>query len=859
MQHGPVNRRGTLRIYLGASPGVGKTYAMLNEGFRRRERGADVVVGVVETHGRASTAEQLRDLEVIPRRTVEYRGTTLTEMDVDAIIARRPTLVLVDEYAHTNAPGSRNEKRWQDVEQLLDAGIDVVSTLNIQHLESLNDVIAKITGTIQRETVPDAVVRRSADQIELVDMSPEALRRRMAHGNIYPAERIDAALSNYFRPGNLGALRELALLWVADRVEEALSTYLADHGIESTWETRERVVVGLTGRPGGEALIRRAARMAGRLKGDLVAVHVSSADGLSESTATAFAEQRRLVEELGGTVREVVGDDPAATLVEFAHAEKATQLVLGASERSRFHELVNGSFVAHIARLAGDMDVHIIGRRITDEGAAPALGVSAPRLGGVGRRRAIVGWLLLVMALPALTVATVGFREHVQLTTELLLHLAMVLAIAAVGGRLVGAAAAVVSSLLVNWFFVEPYHTLTIAEAENIVALAVFLAVAVTVGWAVDTAARRSIEAHRARVEAESLARAVGRVANERDPLPALVDEIRSTFGLARVTLVSTGPAGDRELATAIDPSADGDGPDVPAAELAIGDPTTMASLRLELAGRPLTADDRRLLRTLADQLLAALDRMQLAAEAAEAGELAEVDAVRTAILRSVSHDLRTPLATIKAMVSGLRDPTVDWTAAQIAEALAAVDEETDRLNGLVGNLLDASRLQIGALAIHATDAAVDDVVQGALRSLGATAAAVVVEQSGDLPLLHGDAALLERSLANVIANALRHAGDVAPVRVTSGVVGGRVAICVIDRGAGIPIADRDRVLAPFQQGGDQRRADDGVGLGLAIARGFVEAMGGALRLDDTPGGGLTVTIEVPAASPAPRPDEVTA
>ena len=764
-------------------------------------------------------------------------------MDVDAIIARRPTLVLVDEYAHTNAPGSRNAKRWQDVEELLDAGIDVVSTLNIQHLESLNDVIAKITGTLQRETVPDAVVRRSADQIELVDMSPEALRRRMAHGNIYPAERIDAALSNYFRPGNLGALRELALLWVADRVEEALSTYLADHGIESTWETRERVVVGLTGRPGGETLIRRAARMAGRLKGDLIGVHVSTADGLSEASATAFSEQRRLVEELGGTVREVVGDDPATTLVEFAHAEKATQLVLGASGRGRLNELINGSFVAHIARLAGDMDVHIIGRRADSADTAPALTPAAHRLGGVGRRRATIGWVLLVLGLPLLTAITSAVRDSVHLTTELLLHLAMVLLIAAIGGRVVGTAAAVVSSLLVNWYFVEPLYTFTIAEAENIVALGVFVLVAITVGWAVDSAARRSIEAHRARVEAEALARAVGRVANEKDPLPALVEEMRSTFGLASVVLTSTGAAGVRELAIAGEPSAGG-----PVSRLAIGNPTSARSLELQLAGRTLSADDRRLLRTLADQLLAALDRMQLAAEAAEASELAEVDAVRTAILRAVSHDLRTPLATIKAMVSGLRDPSVDWAPEQLAEALAAVDEETDRLNGLVGNLLDASRLQIGALAVQPADVVVEEVVQGALHSLGAVAASVSVEIADEVPLIRCDPALLERSIANVIANAVRHASGAAPVRVTSGTVGDHVAICVIDRGAGIPLVDRDRVLAPFQQAGDRHRADDGVGLGLAIARGFVEAMDGKLRLDDTPGGGLTVTLELPAA-----------
>src|SRR6478735_1844782 len=352
-------RRGSLRVYLGASPGVGKTFAMLNEGRRRAERGTDVIVAVVETHGRAQTAAQLQGLEVVPRRAVDYRGTTLLEMDLAAVLARRPDVALVDEYAHTNVPGSKHEKRWQDVEEMLDAGIDVITTVNVQHLESLDDVVNQITGTVQRETIPDVVVRR-ADQIELIDMDPEAIRRRMAHGNIYAAEKIDAALGNYFRPGNLGALRELALLWVADRVDEALHGYRQTQGISDRWETRERVVVGLTGVADGESVIRRASRMAGRLGGELVGVHVAVNDGLERHTGPALEEQRQLVRELGGEVFEVVGDDPVAALVEFARQANATQLVLGVSRRSRWHELVHGSFVARLARQATSFDVHVI-------------------------------------------------------------------------------------------------------------------------------------------------------------------------------------------------------------------------------------------------------------------------------------------------------------------------------------------------------------------------------------------------------------------------------------------------------------------------------------------------------------------
>jgi two-component system sensor histidine kinase KdpD len=333
---------------------------MLNEGRRRAARGTDVVVGYVETHGRPNTIAQVTGLEVVPRRTVEYRGALLEEMDVPAILARAPKVVLVDELAHTNAPGSTHEKRWQDVEDLRNAGIDVITTLNIQHLESLNDVVERIAGVKQRETIPDEIARE-ADQVELVDMAPEALRRRMAHGNIYAPEKVDAALANYFRLGNLGALRELALMWVADKVDDALQDYKVAHGIEETWETRERVVVALTGAPSGEALIRRAARMAMRMRGDLLGVHVRSGDGLVESDTDLLARHRHLLEDLGGTYHELAGDDVARTIASFARSENATQLVLGASRRSWWSRLTGGSVIGDAIKHAGSLVVHVIG------------------------------------------------------------------------------------------------------------------------------------------------------------------------------------------------------------------------------------------------------------------------------------------------------------------------------------------------------------------------------------------------------------------------------------------------------------------------------------------------------------------
>jgi two-component system, OmpR family, sensor histidine kinase KdpD len=825
--------RGALRIYLGSAPGVGKTFAMLNEGRRRKQRGTDVVVGLVETHGRSNTAAQIGELEVIPTKTFDYRGTTLREMDVEAILRRKPEVVLVDEYAHTNAPGSRNEKRWQDVEELLEAGIGVISTLNVQHLESLNDVISQITGVTQRETVPDAIVRR-ADQIELVDMSPEALRRRLAHGNVYPADRIDAALSNYFRPGNLGALRELALLWVADRVEETLSSYLTTHGITDKWETRERIVVGITGRPGGDTLIRRAARMAGRVGGDLVGLHVSSQDGLVTEDTEALAAQRDLVEQLGGRVRDVVAASPAEGLISFARAEKATQLVLGASRRSRWHELWHGSFAHRVIRGAGDIDVHVIADHEVSHHRRPA------RAGAPSRSRRLVAWSLIVIGLPALVAVTLPFRSSLALSTELLLHLSLVLTISAIGGRIAAAAAAVVASLLVNWFFVHPYNTFTIEQPENLVSLVVFVAVAVTVGSLVDVAARRAHEAQRSRVEATALARSAATLAADPEPLPGLIEQIRQTFQLDRVRLVSKSTI-DNVYDTGIDPPASPPTATLPVSNALAGGRT------LELYGRELSGDDERVLRALADQLAVAIETSHLGKEAAEAEELAEIDALRTALLRAVSHDLRTPLASIKAMASGLlHSDDVRWEPDQVKDALVTIDEETDRLNRLVGNLLDASRLQTGALAINVQDVDITDAVGATLDSIGGDADRVEVTIPDGLPLARCDPALFEQSLYNVVTNALRYAAT-SPVRLTAAVLGEEIHVCTIDRGPGIPTALRSRVLAPFQQLGDDRSAD-GVGLGLSIAHGFVRAMNGTLSFDDTPEGGLTVIIALPIA-----------
>lgn len=833
----PRSERGSLRIYLGAAPGVGKTFAMLGEARRRRDRGADVVVGIVETHGREHTAAQIADLEVLPRRNVEHRGTTLSELDVDAVLARRPDVVAIDEFAHTNAPGSRNAKRWQDVEQILAAGIDVITTVNIQHLESLNDVVARITGITQGETVPDRLVR-AADQIELVDMSPEALRRRMAHGNIYPPERADAALANFFRPGNLGALRELALLWVADRVEEHLGDYLDQHGLTGSWETRERVVVGITGAPGSDALVRRAARIARRVGGELIGVHVAQADARLAAVGDGLAEQFALLESLGGARREVVGDDPVAALVAVARNEHATQLVIGATRESRWDQLLHGSFAARLSRLASGIDVHIV----ADERARPAAAsvVSAMRGPRFGDRRFWRAMAVLVAGLVLLTTVAHALRDTIELSTELLLYLGLVIGVAVIGGRVAATVAAVSSALTVNYFFVQPRYTLAIDDADDVIALVVFVAVGLIVGALVDRIAAQAVEANRTRAEAAILARSAALLAADPEPVDRLVAALIDAFGLTGARLVEHVPDGDGEVVAAAG--------EVVAPEYTIeAGPSAGGGRRtLVVGGRPMTADDQRVLAALGGQLGVAIDRQAMRHEARRSQELAAIDRARTALLRAVSHDLRTPLATIKALASGLLDTSVVWKPEQLAEMHATIDEEADRLNRLIGNLLDASRLESGTLAVSLEPVAVGDAIEAAVWSLSHRPADVRVDVPASTPQVVADRSLLERALANLVDNARRYSPPEAPIAVTAAPIGDEVHVCVIDRGVGIPVDRRGEVLAPFQRLDDT--GTDGVGLGLAIVDGFVRAMRGRLLLDDTPGGGLTVTIVLEAA-----------
>lgn len=821
--------RGRLRVMLGAAPGVGKTYAMLEEGRRLADEGKDVVVALVETHERRGTTSMLDGLEVIPRRSVWYRGVELTELDVPAVLERHPDIALVDELAHTNAPGSAHEHRWEDVDELLDAGINVYTTVNIQHIESLNDVVEQITGVSQRETIPDAALR-AADQIELVDLTPQALRDRLAGGLVYPATRIDAALSNYFRLGNLTALRELALLWLADEVDSALQKYRQEHGIDRTWEARERVVVALTGGPEGETLLRRGARIAARSAGgELIAVHVASQDGLRDTHPAALAAQQALTKQLGGSYHHLVGDDIPRTLVEFARSRNATQLVMGDSRRSRLLAALTGPGIGStVIRHSGDIDVHIVTH--TAQGTHR---IVLPRArGALTVKRRAYGFVTALVLGPLLTWLLLYFRGPDALTTDVLAFQLISVIVALVGGIWPALFAAVLSGLTLDFFFIQPYYVLTIARPLHLLALVLYVVISALVSFVVDQAARRTREARRAGAESEVLATVSGEVIRGDDAVRALVVRAREAFGVDAVRLLGRDGAvlesvGDEPAATAaatIEP---------------IGERGT-----LELFGARLQGGDRRILSAIITQLDAALEHRELASTAEQLRPLAETDRVRSALLAAVGHDLRRPLAAATAAVTSLRSPDVTLSPGDERQLLDTAAASLKNLGELVTNLLDVSRVQAGVLGVVLGPVDVDDVLPLALEELGQAPGDIVLDIAEDTPPVLADPVLLQRVVVNLLANALRFSPAGSPPRLSVSAFGDEVQLRVVDTGPGVSDEAKESIFQPFQREGDTDNST-GLGLGLALSRGFVEGMRGTLTADDTPGGGLTMVVSL--------------
>lgn len=869
--------RGRLKIFLGAAPGVGKTYEMLTVGRARLRAGADVVVGVVETHGRAETEALLDGFETVPRRRVPYHGTVLEEMDLDAILARRPALALVDELAHTNAPGARHAKRYRDVEELLDAGIDVLTTLNIQHVESLNDVVAAITRIRVRETVPDGVLDR-ADDIEVVDLNPDDLIQRLKEGKVYLPENAERALKHYFSRGNLTALRELALRRTADRVDDELLGHMRANAIAGPWAAGERLLVCVNEDPRSDGLVRYAKRLADRLHAPWTALFIEGARAasLSEAERDRVAEALRLADRLGGDAVTLPGGRRVAEdVLAYARSANVTHIVVGKATRSWLFERIHGSVVHDLVRGSGSIGVHVVpGEALRPEPAARGRAVATA---GPGPDLRPYGFALLAAA------AGLGLALLLQPYTGIenadLMLLTAVVAVAVRFGLGPSLAAVVASSLAYNFFFLPPVYTLTIADPTNVAAFLLFTVVAVLVSNLAASARRAAVLSRTRAAATERLygfSRKLSSCGSLDDVLWATSAQIAAMLRVRVVLLLPEGPA--VTVQAGYPPEDRLDEADLAAAQWAFandrpagrGADTLPGARRLFLpmrtgrgtlgvigldadgAGPILSPEGRRLLDALADMGALAIERVRLVADLDRAERAAETDRLARALLTSISHDLRTPLAAVLGAASTLRDLDAALPPESKTELLATIIAESERLNRFIANLLDMTRLEAGAVAPNMVVQDVAESIDTALRRLDKVLAGhrLRVEIGPGLPLLRLDPVLFEQVLVNLLDNAAKYAPEGSIVTVRARTEQGCVRITVLDEGDGLPEAEVERVFDKFYRvrKGDRVRA--GTGLGLAIARGFVEAMGGrvtAANRGDRSGAAFAVSLPVPA------------
>ncbi|MCF4167721.1 sensor histidine kinase KdpD [Zavarzinia compransoris] len=875
-----AERRGKLKVFLGAAPGVGKTYAMLEAGHARRRDGVDVVVGVVETHGRRETQAQLADLEVVPRRRVDYRGRVMEEMDLDAVLARRPQLVLVDELAHTNVHGSRHPKRYQDVRELIAAGIDVYTTVNIQHLESLNDVIAQITRIRVRETLPDNVLE-AADQIELIDLTPEDLLKRLREGKVYLGDQASRAVRHFFSPGNLTALRELALRQAAARVDDQMVHYMRAHAISGPWPVGERLLVCVGPGPSSARLVRTAARIAERLHARWFAVHVETpgSEHPNDAARDRLADTLRLAEQLGADALSIPGADVAETLIAAAAERNVTRIVIGRSRRGRWRALWSGSPVQRLLRLAGPIEILVLPDLAAEKPAAP------PRT----ERRAIdprpYFWsALMVAGVTGAAHLAAGVGRNTNSTLSLV-FIAAVIASALNFGLLPSLATAVLATLAFNVFFMPPLYAFTVADPANIVTLFVFLGVAVLLSG-LAARSRLLTETARKREAAAaalySFARKLAGVRALDDLLWAVAHQLAAMLKVKVVILLPDGvgslsirsgyPPDDR-LTDAERAAAQwswdhgrpaGRGADtLPGAERLFlplrtaSGPVAVIGIESEAPGRALSAETRRLVDALCDQAAVAIERVALIDELDEASVKARSEQLHALLFASISHDLRTPLASILAAATTLRRDHDRLAPPARDDLLATVEEEGERLNRFVGNLLDMTRLEAGALELRRDWTSMADVVATAIRRAGGMLGRheVMIGIEPGLPPLRLDHALIEQVLINLLDNARKYSPETGRITVSVSRAGDFIETAVTDQGAGIPEAERDLIFDKFYRvrAGDRRVA--GTGLGLAICKGFVEAHGGRIEALAAPDGtGTTIRFALPTGSSPPVP-----
>jgi two-component system sensor histidine kinase KdpD len=869
---------GRLKIFLGAAPGVGKTYEMLQSAHAKLKSGVDVVVGVVETHGRLETQALLHGLEVLPRKRLEYKGQVVEEMDLDALLARRPKIAIVDELAHTNAPGSRHPKRYLDVQELLNNGIDVYTAVNIQHIESLNDVVAQITHVRVRETVPDSVIDR-ADDIELVDLTPGDLIQRLKEGKVYIPRQAERALEHYFSPGNLTALRELALRRTAERVDEQLLNHMQANAIAGPWAAGERILVCVSEDPRAAGLVRYTKRLADRLHAPWTAICIETARSLrlTEEERDRLAATLRLAEALGGealtipAVERRIADD----VLIFARGNNVTQIVIGKASRSWWFEIVRGSVVHDLVRRAGNISVHVI--------AGDKLAPEAASAKGVRTAEPSVAFdpLPYVMALVLVGVA-LGFglliRPLFGIENVDLVFLTAVVGVAARFGLLPSLLASVTASLCYNFFFLPPTYTFTITEPTNVAAFFFFMLIAIivsNVAARVRTQAMSATERVRTTEYLYSFSRKLAGTATLDDVLWATAYQIALMLKVRVVLLLPE--HGTIAVKAGYPPEDQLDQADLAAANWAWsndrpagrGSDTLPGAKRLFLpmrtgrgpigvmgidddrSGPILTPDQTRLLDALMDQGALAIERVRLVEDIDHVKRVVETDRLRSALLTSISHDLKTPLSSVLGSASTLRDLSSRLTDAEKSDLLATIIDESERLNRFIANLLDMTKLESGAIVPNSAPHDLGEVVGSALRRASKILMQhrVQLELQADMPMLELDAVLFEQVLFNLLDNAAKYAPPGSLIRIQSWREANSVCLQILDEGDGIPADELETIFDKFYrvQKGDHVRP--GTGLGLAISRGFVEAMHGtisAANRTDRTGAILTIRLPIP-------------
>jgi two-component system, OmpR family, sensor histidine kinase KdpD len=872
-------RVGKLRIFVGAAPGVGKTYEMLQQARARKKDGYDVVVGIVETHGRKETEALLEGLEIVPRRRIEYKGQSLTELDLDAVIARRPQIVLVDELAHANAEGTRHPKRYLDVEELMSYGIDVYTTVNIQHIESLNDVVAQITHVRVRETVPDAVFDR-ADAVELIDLTPEDLIERLKEGKVYVPKQAERALEHFFSPANLTALRELALRRTAERVDEQLLTEMQAHAIQGPWPAGERILVCVSEDPRAAGLVRYAKRLADRLHGPWTALYVEGRRSaqLSEAERDRVANTLRLAESLGGEAVTIPGGDRniADDVVGYAHAHNATQIIIGKSTRTRWFEIVHGSVVHELVRRSGNISVHVIaGDEVTGRP------VTQHSIGAAGREETNEA-RPYILALAAIAIA-LGCGEAVDYWIGVenvdLVFLTAIVGVAVRFGLWPSLLASLAAALCYNFFFLPPIYTLTIEDPHNIAAFALFTLVAIIVSN-VAARGRTQAVAAQARVRTveslHSFSRKLAGAGTLDDVLWATAYQTALMLKVRVVLLLPSNGAiavkagyppedtlDDADLAAAKwtweNDRAAGRGSDtLPGAKRlflplrtgrgAIG----VVGIDSDKPGPLLTPDQRRLLDALMDQGALAIERVRLVEDMDRVERNADTERLRSALLTSISHDLKTPLASVLGAAGALRDLGGKLGDGEKADLLATIIDESERLNRFIANLLDMTKLESGAVTPNLAPHDLSEIVGSALRRANKILSHhhVNLDLATDVPMVALDAVLFEQALFNLFDNAAKYAPPGAIVSIRSWRDYDTISLQIADEGEGIPQEELEHIFDKFYrvQKTDQVRA--GTGLGLAIARGFVEAMHGtivAANRTDRQGAVFTIVLPMPA------------